>query len=45
MDSSKIGKILPFTFAKLTDFNYVINDGRLPEEFLDNAAYLGVEVL
>jgi len=45
MDSSKLGRILPFTFAKLSDFNYVINDGRLPEEFLSEAARLNVSVL
>ena len=45
MDSSKLGRILPFTFAKLSNFNYVINDGRLPEDFLAEAARLNVTVI
>jgi len=45
MDSSKLGRILPFTFAKLSDFNYVVNDGRLPEDFLAEAARLNVTVI
>ncbi len=45
MDSSKIGKTLPFTFAKLSDFHYIIDDGRLPEYFLSDAANLNITVL
>lgn len=45
MDSSKIGKALPFTFAKLSDFHYIIDDTRLPEHFLSDAANLNITVL
>lgn len=45
MDSSKIGKILPFSFAKLSDFNYIINDGNLSEEFLSEANRLNITVI
>lgn len=45
MDSSKIGKTLPFTFAKLSDFHYIIDDNRLPEHFLNDAANLNITVL
>ena len=44
-DSSKIGRILPFTFARLPDFNAVVNDGRLPASFLDEAKRLNITVL
>ncbi|MEI6579258.1 MAG: DeoR/GlpR family DNA-binding transcription regulator [Eubacteriales bacterium] len=45
MDSSKLDRILPFTFAKLSDFDYVVNDGRLPEDFLEEAQRLNVTVI
>jgi len=45
MDSSKLGKILPFTFARLSDFNYIINDGILPEDFLEEAGHLNVTII
>lgn len=45
MDSSKIGKTLPFTFANLSDFDYVIDDNRLPEHFLNDASNLNITVL
>lgn len=44
-DSSKIGRILPFTFARLPDFDAVVNDGRLPASFLDEAKRLNITVL
>lgn len=44
-DSSKIGKTLPFTFAKLLDFHYIINDGRLPAYFLNDAKNMNITVL
>ncbi|NLP48042.1 MAG: DeoR/GlpR transcriptional regulator [Clostridiales bacterium] len=45
MDSSKIGKVLPFTFAQLEDFDYIINDGRLPEDFLALAKENHVKII
>ncbi|NLX94433.1 MAG: DeoR/GlpR transcriptional regulator [Clostridiales bacterium] len=44
-DSSKIGKTRPFPFAKLQDFHYIIDDGRLPGHVLSVAADLNITVL
>ncbi len=33
LDSSKIGKIKPYTFARLEDINVLITDSAFPEEF------------
>ncbi len=35
MDSSKIGKSMPFSFAKISDVNIVITDEKAPDEFLN----------
>ena len=32
MDSSKCGRILPYTFGNVEDADYIISDGRLPGE-------------
>lgn len=45
MDISKIGMLMPFTFSALADFDYVIADGRLPEEVERQAAQGDVIVL
>lgn len=45
MDSSKIGRILPFSFAKLTDFDFIINDGSLTEDFITEAIRHNITVL
>ena len=45
MDSSKCGKILPYTFGGLEDVDYVVSDGALPEDFTARAAAAGVEIL
>ncbi|MCI8853836.1 MAG: DeoR/GlpR transcriptional regulator [Lachnospiraceae bacterium] len=45
MDSSKYGKILPYTFGSVEDADYVISDGGLPEEFMQRAKQAGVAVL
>lgn len=34
MDSSKIGKLLPYTFAHIEDADYIICDNRVPESFV-----------
>lgn len=45
MDSSKCGKILPYTFGNIEDVNYIVSDGRLPQELLSRAEQAGVIVL
>lgn len=45
MDSSKISKVLPFSFARLTDIDFVINDGRLPDDFIAEAQRLNVSII
>lgn len=45
MDSSKYGKIFPYKFGELEDVDYIISDGRLPEEFVKMAEAKNVIVL
>ncbi len=45
MDSSKCGKIFPYMFGEMEDVDYVISDGKLPEEFLRLAQEANVTVL
>jgi len=45
IDNSKIGKMLPFTFAHLEDADIVITDMRPPEELMEKAAASGVTVV
>ncbi|MCI8416872.1 MAG: DeoR/GlpR transcriptional regulator [Lachnospiraceae bacterium] len=45
MDSSKYGKILPYTFGNVEDADYIISDGELPEEFVRRADQVGVLVM
>lgn len=45
MDSSKYGKILPYTFGDIADADCIISDSGLSQEFLDRAAKAGTEVL
>lgn len=45
MDSSKCGRILPYTFGNIEDVDYIVSDGRLPREFLGRAEQAGVAVL
>jgi DeoR family fructose operon transcriptional repressor len=45
MDSSKINKSMPFTFAVLRDVDVLVSDGKLSEEVLDEAKAIGIEVL
>lgn len=44
-DSSKLTRLMPFTFAKLEDIDYFISDGNLPAEFVSGAERLGVKIL
>ena len=45
MDSSKVGRMLPFTFSGMKDINYLISDKPLPQNILDLAKEHNVEVL
>jgi DeoR family transcriptional regulator of aga operon len=45
MDSSKYGKIFPYKFGDIEDVDYIISDGKLPEEFLKQAEEADVIVL
>lgn len=41
----KLHCLMPYTFAKLSDVDYLISDGPLPEPFAEAAAQAGVTVL
>ena len=45
MDASKLTKLMPYTFAKLSDVNFVIGDGLLPVTFARSAEESGVTLL
>ena len=45
MDSSKCGKILPYTFGNVEDVDYIISDGGLPEELVRRAEAAGTKIL
>jgi len=44
-DSSKLDKLLPFTFATVTDFNYLISDSTLPETFVSSVQDYVIKLL
>ena len=45
MDSTKIGKMLPYTFAQMGDVNYLVTDNTSSPELMDAAAKNDVTVL
>ena len=45
MDSTKFGKMLPYTFAKMEDVNYLITDRTPSSELLEAAVKNNVTVL
>lgn len=45
MDSSKCGKILPYTFGDMRDIDYIVSDGQLPGEVLETAERAGTIIL
>lgn len=45
IDSSKIGRTMPYTFAQLADMDIIVSDGGLPQHILDEAARNGVQVI
>ncbi len=44
-DSSKFGRLLPYTFATLQDINVLISDAPLPDDLARSAWATGVEIL
>ena len=45
MDATKLNRLMPYTFAKLEDVDYVICDDVLPDNFLREALKTGTHVL
>lgn len=45
MDSSKCGKILPYTFGNVEDVDYIIGDDELPQSFRERTAKAGTLLL
>jgi len=45
MDSSKIGKSMPFTFARFKEIDCIITDGLATSEFIRAAGSSGVEII
>jgi DeoR/GlpR family transcriptional regulator of sugar metabolism len=45
MDSSKVGKNLPYTFGALSDIDVLVSDDRLPAEIVSAAKQGGVTVI
>lgn len=45
MDSSKIGVKCSFSFGSLADFDIIVSDGNLPEDFLEECRKYSVRVL
>ncbi len=43
--ADKLKRIMPFTFASVSDVDYIISDGSLPEAFEKNAISSGVKIL
>ncbi len=41
----KLSCLMPYTFAKLSDVDYLITDGELPENFLQTAKDTGITIL
>ena len=45
LDNSKIGAMLPFTFANMEDIDYLITEAEIPEQTAEEAAKYGVKLL
>lgn len=45
MDSAKIDKIMPFTFAYMEDIDVLITDGELDTKVVEEANRYGVEII
>lgn len=45
MDSSKIDKVMPYTFAAFNELDVLVSDGKLPQKVKDRAFDLGITVI
>lgn len=45
MDSSKIDKIMPYTFANFNEIDVLISDGKLPQKVKDKAFDYGISII
>lgn len=45
MDSSKVGKSLPYTFGSLDDVDVLVSDGDIPQEIVEAAKKSGTKVI
>lgn len=45
MDQSKLGRHLPYTFARLEDIDYLVTEGPLPADIVTEAAALGTIII
>lgn len=45
MDSSKIGNNMPFTFAHMSDIDYLVCENNLPKEIAQEAAQCGTVIV
>ncbi|MBQ3049456.1 MAG: DeoR/GlpR transcriptional regulator [Oscillospiraceae bacterium] len=45
LDNSKIGAMLPFTFATMEDIDYLVTEAEVPEQTAEEAAKYGVTLL
>jgi DeoR/GlpR family transcriptional regulator of sugar metabolism len=43
--ADKFNCLMPYTFSKLEDVDYLVTDGMLPENFRDAAEAAGVTIL
>ena len=45
LDTSKVGKVMPYTFANLADIDVLVTDGNFPEEMKKSIAAQGVTII
>jgi DeoR/GlpR family transcriptional regulator of sugar metabolism len=45
MDSSKVGRALPYTFARIEDLHVLISDDDLPQDLANRARQAGVRIM
>jgi len=44
-DKAKFSRLMPYTFARFSDVDYLISDGAIPEAIADNLQHSGVKIL
>lgn len=45
LDTSKVGKVMPYTFARLSDIDVLVTDGNFPEDLKKNITAQGVTII